>query len=178
MGPSSTSWSHVPTWAPASAGRRQRKTVSLRGAQRRLPFADRRRRAAPRPRAVCSANLRQPTDDMQSPPLRQTPVSSTDDALDGSLHPRKFSNPLTGEIVLTHPQPLLVLTRSVTGNGSQVMLADRCGHGGVQQEGIAMTVANDCHSRSTTKHHFGRSLAYVGNGTRQAHSRTAAAGGR
>ena len=62
---------------------------------------------------------------MQSPPLRQTPVSSTDDALDGSLHPRKFSNPLTGEIVLTHPQHLLVLTRSVTGNGSQVMLADR-----------------------------------------------------
>lgn len=92
---------------------------------------------------------------MQSPPLRQTPVSSTDDAPDGSLHPRKFSNPLTGEIVLAHPQPLLVLTRSVTGNGSQVMVADRAVMEACSKKEIAMMVANDCHSRSTTKHHFG-----------------------
>jgi len=92
---------------------------------------------------------------MHSPPLRQTPVSSTDDAPDGSLHPRKFSNPLTGEMVLAHPQPPLVRSRSVTGNGSQVMVADRAVMEACSKKEIAMMVANDAHSRSTTKRHFG-----------------------
>jgi len=71
------------------------------------------------------------------------------------LHPRKFSNPLTGEMVLAHPQPPLVRSRSVTGNGSQVMVADRAVMEACSKKEIAMMVANDAHSRSTTKRHFG-----------------------
>jgi hypothetical protein len=70
------------------------------------------------------------------------------------LHPRKFSNPLTGELVLAHPQPLLVPTRSVTGDQSQVMVAGHSVMEACGKKETAMMVANDCHSPSTMKHHF------------------------